>query len=297
MTMRYAITGVTGKVGGTVARGLLQAGQTVRAVLRDPKKARDWAARGCEIALAEMSDGEALTRAFSDCEGVFVLLPPNFDPSPGFPEVRRILDALRSALLETRPARLVCLSTVGAQARNENLLTSLGLMELTLGELPIPTTFLRAAWFIDNCSWDVGPARESGVIHSFLQPLDRRFAMVAAHDVGDMAAVLLGETWSGRRVVELEGPSRFSPNDIASALGHALGKAVEIEAVPRASWERLFVAQGMAHPTPRMRMLDGFNEGWIDFESSADLTLKGTTSLDTVVDSLVEASRADRGAA
>jgi uncharacterized protein YbjT (DUF2867 family) len=39
----YAITGITGKVGGAVARTLLAAGQPVRAVVRDAAKARSWA--------------------------------------------------------------------------------------------------------------------------------------------------------------------------------------------------------------------------------------------------------------
>jgi hypothetical protein len=36
-------------------------------------------------------------------EGVFVLVPPNFDPQPGFPEARAIGAALRSALETARP--------------------------------------------------------------------------------------------------------------------------------------------------------------------------------------------------
>ena len=47
----YAITGITGKVGGELARGLLAAGRGVRAVVRDAKKGEEWAALGCEVAL------------------------------------------------------------------------------------------------------------------------------------------------------------------------------------------------------------------------------------------------------
>jgi len=36
----YAVTGITGKVGGAVARTLLSAGQQVRAVVRDAKKGK-----------------------------------------------------------------------------------------------------------------------------------------------------------------------------------------------------------------------------------------------------------------
>ncbi len=46
----YAITGVTGQVGGAAARALLAAGHEVRAVLRDETKAAQWRERGAEIA-------------------------------------------------------------------------------------------------------------------------------------------------------------------------------------------------------------------------------------------------------
>lgn len=83
----FAITGTTGQV-GHVARALLAAGQGVRAVVRDAAKARAWADRGCEVDVADMTDAAGLATAFRGCEGVFILLPPQFDLSPGFPESR-----------------------------------------------------------------------------------------------------------------------------------------------------------------------------------------------------------------
>ena len=103
----YAITGITGKVGGAVARTLLSAGQRVRAVVRDADKGRFWSDLGCEVAIAEMEDAEALTRASTDVTGVFVLPPPNFDPEPGFPEAKTVISAVRQALDATRPAKVV----------------------------------------------------------------------------------------------------------------------------------------------------------------------------------------------
>jgi uncharacterized protein YbjT (DUF2867 family) len=138
-----------------------------------------------------------------------------------------------------------------------------------------------------NASWDVAPARDKGVVPSFLQPLGRRIPMVAVEDIGSMAAELLRETWAGHRVVELEGPRRVSPNDIAATLARLLGKPVKMEVVPRASWEELFRSQGMKNPEPRIQMLDGFNEGWIDFEGGEDGTRKGVVELDAELKKLV----------
>jgi uncharacterized protein YbjT (DUF2867 family) len=95
------------------------------------------------------------------------------------------------------------------------------------------------------------------------------------------------EDWAGVRVVELEGPVRASPNDIAAAFEEVLGKLVRMEAVPRGTWHALFVSQGMRNPMPRMRMLDGFNEGWIDFENGRAEIVKGTTLLVDVIRRLV----------
>ena len=289
--MTYAITGVTGKVGAEVAQNLLTVGDSVRAVLRDVRKAGPWIERGCEIAVADMTDAAALGAAFTGVDGVFVLLPPNFDPSPGYPELNVILSALKSALLAARPSKVVCLSTVGAQASTENLLSTLGIMERTLAELPLPVAFLRPAWFMENSAWDIAPAMQTGIIPSFLQPLDRPIPMVAVRDIARVGAELLRETWHGRRVVELEGPQRVSPNDIAAAFTALLGKPVSVEAVPRETWLASFSAQGMNNPMPRVRMLDGFNEGWIDFEAGLAGSRKGATSLESVLEALLARDR------
>jgi uncharacterized protein YbjT (DUF2867 family) len=196
--------------------------------------------------------------------------------------------ALRSALEAARPARVVYLSTIGAQARQPNLLSQHTIIERALGGLSGSTTFLRPAWFMENCRWDVAPAREQGVIPSFLQPLDKLVPMVATADIGRVVAGLLQERWSDRRVVELEGPQRVAPNEIASTFAKLLGRPVRMEAVPRESWEGLFKSQGTKNPLPRMQMLDGFNEGWIEFENGEAGSQKGSVALESALKALIE---------
>ena len=280
----FAITGITGNVGGQVARNLLAANRSVRAVVRDADKGKAWAERGCEVAQADILDAAALTAAFRGAEGVFVLVPPNFDPLPDFPEAQAIGVSLRSAIEAARPGRVVYLSTIGAQASQSNLLSQHTLIERALGGLSVPITFLRPGWFMENSAWDVAPARK-GVIPGFLQPFDKPVPMVATADIARVATELLQESWSGKRVVELEGPGRVTPDQIAATFGRLLGRHVNIEIVPRASWEELFRSQGMRNPMPRVRMLDGFNEGWIEFEGVAR---KGTVELETVLRTLID---------
>jgi uncharacterized protein YbjT (DUF2867 family) len=141
---------------------------------------------------------------------------------------------------------------------------------------------------MENAAWDVAPATKNGVIPSFLQPLDKPVPMVATADIGRVAAELLPETRSGHEIVELEGPHRVTPNEIAATFARLLGRPVRMEAVPRETWESLFKSQGMRNPTPRIQMLDGFNEGWIEFEGGQAGSRKGNVALETVLRALIE---------
>jgi uncharacterized protein YbjT (DUF2867 family) len=60
----------------------------VRAIVRSPEHAAEWARQGCEIAIADLNQPSELSNAFAGTDGVFVMLPPSFDPSPGFPEAK-----------------------------------------------------------------------------------------------------------------------------------------------------------------------------------------------------------------
>lgn len=287
----YAITGITGQVGGALARDLLAAGKPVRAVVRSSEKGRPWTAKGCEIAVAKMEDAAALAVAFAGADGVFILPPSEFDPSPGFPEALRVIAAVKDAIERARPKKVVCLSTIGAQATQSNLLTQRTLLEQALGTLSLPVTFLRPAWFMENFAWDVAAARDSGLIPSLLQPLDKPVPMIATADIGRLATQLIQEDWQGVRIVELEAARRYTPNEVAATFAKILGRSVRAEAVPRETWGTLFTSQGMKDPAPRIQMLDGFNEGWIDFENGEAGTVKGTTDLEAVLRGIVETAR------
>lgn len=290
----YAIMGITGQVGSATARHLLDNGQRIRAIVRDKAKAAAWAARGAEIAIADWSDADALAAAFSNIAGAFVMLPANFAPSPDFAEPRALVQTLTAALREARPPKVVALSSIGAQHdRDLGLITQLHLLENALDTLPMPRAHVRAAWFMENIRWDVARAQSEGRLVSYLQPLERAIPMVSTDDIGRTIASTLVETWSGRRVIELEGPRRYSPLDMAQALAAVLEHDVEATAVPRERWAAYFENEGMPpdRTGPRIAMLDGLNSGWIDFENGTTEHLRGHVPLGYVADELVSAGR------
>lgn len=113
--------------------------------------------------------------------------------------------------------------------------------------------------------------------------------MIATADIGNVVAETLNQQWQGRRVIEIEGPQRYTQHEIAATLGAALGRPVQAQAIPREQWEGLFQAQGTSWPVPRMEMIDGFNSGWIEFEAEGlNERVIGRTSYEAVLTELVK---------
>ena len=288
----YAIMGVTGQVGGVAATALLEAGQPVRAIVRSADRGAVWRARGCEVAIVpDADDAQALAAALEGVRGAFLMNPPNYDPEPAFPDTQRVARAFVQALTRARPAAVAFLSTVGAHVERFNLLNNGGLVESALRGTGLPVALLRPAWFLENVAWDAAGAR-AGAIESYLQPPERAIDMVSVRDIGATVADLIQQHWTGARTIELAGPSKVSPNDIAAAFAQALGRPVAVRTVPEASWDARFRSEGMRHPEARIAMLAGFNAGWLDFSRQGVELRTGSTPLSRVVRDLVAKTEA-----
>ena len=286
----YAIMGITGRVGGAIAENPLAQGEKIRAIVRNPEKATQWRDRGVEIAVADTDDPNALASAFEGTEGVFLMVPPDFAPAPGFPEVRKTLASYHAALAKALPKKAVYLSSIGAeQTSGLGLITGSHLLEQTLGDLPIAHAFLRPGWFMENHAWDVTTAQSERRMFSNLYPLDHKFSLVATADIGKAGADVLRQEWTGTRYIEVAGPEQYSPNDIARALSTALGRTIEAVAIPREKWTEFFVGQGMpeGRTEPRAEMVDGFNSSLIHFGVPGTEHITGATSLTSVIAKLV----------
>lgn len=68
--MRVFLTGGTGFLGGEVARLLVERGDTVRALVRDPGRALALRELGCELVAGDLSDEGALVAWMADVEAV-----------------------------------------------------------------------------------------------------------------------------------------------------------------------------------------------------------------------------------
>jgi uncharacterized protein YbjT (DUF2867 family) len=110
----YVVTGATGHTGSVIAKRLLGQSKTVRAVARSAERLSSLASLGAEPFAGDISDREAVARAFSGAEAAYVMVPPDL-ANPDYSAYQdKVLEAVASALDKGTPANVVVLSSFGA---------------------------------------------------------------------------------------------------------------------------------------------------------------------------------------
>ena len=212
------VTGVTGRLGGRVARRLATAGAAQRLLARDPGRAPRLP--GTSAVRAEFGDKDAVRAALDGVPTVLMVsaseTPDRLDRHTAF--VDAAVDAGVEHLVYTsfHGAAPDCTFTLGRDHyATEQHIRSSGLR----------FTFLR-----DNLYADFMPALvgEDGVIRG---PADNgRVAAVAQDDIADAAtAVLLDPGAHAGVTYSLTGPQALTLDDVAAILTAELGKPVSYQ--------------------------------------------------------------------
>lgn len=286
----YAVVGASGRTGAAAANALLRAGKRVRVIVRDPSKGESWANLGAEVAVADLVDPHAMTIALRDVEGAYIVNPPHYIREDLFERAVLIADVVARASVEASVPKLVALSSVGADRHHSTGWIAMNCdLERILSETDIPAVFLRAAYFMENWAPMVTQVAMRGALPSFLAPSHRAISMIAAADIGVAAAFFLQQTWSGARAIGLEGPSLYSPADVASVLTSVCGRTLDVTVIPEEAWADALSGTGysMAGVAGFIEMTRGLNNGLIHLGSDAEAEQwKGTTTLDKVIGEL-----------
>ncbi|MCW4462633.1 NAD(P)H-binding protein [Sphingomonas sp. BT-65] len=242
----HIILGGTGNVGSAVADTLLAAGEPVTIVSHDPARAGEWKAKGATVAIADILDVRALTDVFCTGTRAFLLNPPAVPHTDTDAQERRTVEAILTAAEGSGLEKLVAESTYGAQPGDRcGDLNTLWELERGLAEQPIPYAVNRGAYYFSNWAMNLEEVRETGVLRTMFDP-DFELPMVAPADLGKHAAALMTDDRTG--IFFVEGPGRYTPQDVANAFAAALGRSVRVETTPREQWVPAFNAIGFSSP-------------------------------------------------
>lgn len=258
----FVVTGATGNTGSVVAAALLDAGQDVTVVVRDAKKAAPWKARGARVMQADLRDAESLNRAFQGASGAYLMLPPAFDAADHLAERTAMAANLAKAAANAQVGHAVFLSSFGAQHDSgTGPIVSVGRAEKILASLP-KLTVLRPSWFFENFLPNLDTVRGQGVLPGFISPGTRVF-MIAARDIGAMAAELLLKPPAQSGVIEITGPEDYTLEEIAGVLSQVFGRTVTYQFAPPESASGMLQQLGMSrHAAGVMaELLDAVNQG------------------------------------
>lgn len=120
-------------------------------------------------------------------------------------------------------------------------------LERGLAAQPIPAAIERAAYYFSNFDLQLDAIRDTGKLQTMF-PVDFVLPMVAPRDLGRVAARRLMSAPEDVGVIQIEGPARHTPADVARAFAAALGRPVQAVATPREGWVQACQAQGFSAP-------------------------------------------------
>jgi uncharacterized protein YbjT (DUF2867 family) len=132
-----------------------------------------------------------------------------------------------------------------------------------------------------------------GVLPSVLEP-SQKIPMVSTTDVGRTAAGLLGDDFTGKRIVELRGPQDWSANDVAAAFGTVLGRAVATAFVPPEARAAVLAEAGVPREVADalLGMYDGIASGRLETEAGTEQR-RGSVALADAVARMVRSMEAN----
>jgi uncharacterized protein YbjT (DUF2867 family) len=197
----------------------------------------------------------------------------------------KMIAAITGALEQVKPQHIVVISDYGAHhTAGTGVTLTFHRLEQRLRSNSILCTVLRSAEHMQNWSRFIHIVRETGVLPTFYHPATRLFPIVSAPDVGLIAADLLASPHSEKesgRVVHVEGPRRYSVQDLLKNIGAAVGRPVEARELKPRDWVSALMQGGLSESYARLvsEMYEAHNSGRIEVEPGSGEVRKGSTSL------------------
>jgi uncharacterized protein YbjT (DUF2867 family) len=248
--MTILVTGATGTVGTQVITHLSQRGAAVRALVRDPGKAK--LSAGVEVVGGDLLNVDAVRAALKGVSTLFLL---NAVVADEFTQALITLNLAREAGIE----RIVYFSVIHSDVYvNVPHFAGKHAVERMIERMGLPATVLRPAYFMNNDASMKDAILDNGV---YAMPVgDKGLAMVDARDIGEVAAIeLLRREQAPDALpsdrINVVGPDCLTGADTAAIWSDALGRAVAYGGNDTAAFEQMTRSFSPAWMAYDMRMM------------------------------------------
>src|SRR5579871_5740722 len=152
-----AVTGATGYIGGRLVPRLLDAGYTVRCLVRSSRKLQDrpWSDNpNLVVEETDLSDSKALVQTLHGCSAAYFLVHSMLSAGKEYADRDlKLATNFANAAKEARVGRIIYLGGLGETGADlSEHLTSRREVEAALASSGVPVTVLRAAMIIGSGS-------------------------------------------------------------------------------------------------------------------------------------------------
>lgn len=224
--MKYVITGGAGHISRPLTLGLLKAGHNVTVIGRNETNLRELVNAGAKAAIGDVSDVAFLTSAFAGADAIYTMVPPVWAVEDWKAHIASIGKNYAEAIKNSGVKYVVNLSSVGAHVPDGvGPVSGLYRVEQILNALPNTNIkHLRPPYFYNNLLANIGMVQHAGIIGANFAVPDGKFPIVSPADIADVALEeLLALNFAGHSVRYLAS-DEVSTDQIATALGNAIGK-------------------------------------------------------------------------
>lgn len=250
------VTTPTGHIGQHVVRSLLDSGEPLRLIARDPAKLPSAVLDRVEVVAGSHGDAETIDRALNGADAIFWLCPPTPVATPAAATVE-FTQPGAEAIARHGLRHVVVVTNLGRdtawQDRAGMVTASIAMVDL-LRTTGAAVRGLALPALMDNALQQVEAIRQ-GRMFGPIDP-DKSLPHVASADVGEAATQFLADrSWEGQEDVPVVGPKNYSYRELAAIISEVLGTEVRYQQIALDVLKEQFVAHGMA---------EAFAQGMID---------------------------------
>ena len=249
------VTGATGNVGSLLIPALREAGEQVRALVRDESKAEPLKDLGVEVVIGDMEQPETLKRAVADVDKMTLISPT------GPTAAQQARNMIQAAKADGSPyiVRLTAYGT--SKSRIVQLHEEI---EQELDQSGLAYTLVKPTFFMQNTMMAAETVASHGVVYMPFK--SGRLGMIDVRDVAEVVLkVLTTEGHEGKTYI-LTGPASISFQEVATELSRAIGKEVTYVDVTLDAARESLLGMGLLRWTVDgyLELYEGFSEGLAD---------------------------------
>jgi uncharacterized protein YbjT (DUF2867 family) len=241
------ITTPTGRIGHQLLQRLLDHGEPVRVIVRDPTRLPANVRERVEVVPGSHGDPDVLERAFADADSVFWVAAPNPRAETLAAVYADFARPACEAFVRHDVERVVGVSALGRGfPRPAGHVTASLAMDDLIASTGVAYRALTMPTFMDNLLGQVESIRTQGVFFSTIAP-DRRLPLVATADIAAVAArLLIDRSWSGNGSVPVLGPEDLSHDEMAQIMSEVLDTTVRYRQVPIDAFRHQLQERGLS---------------------------------------------------